>query len=67
MGHKLFFYFNRGNNGSEPITVQWIDIGFPQDRSALVRNLWAKQDLGIFTSPNIDYHSSMMLKMTPTK
>ena len=30
---------NRVDNGSEPITVQWKDIGFPVDHSALVRDL----------------------------
>ncbi len=63
--------FNRANNGSEPITVQWKDIGFSVDQSALVRDLWARKDLGIFTgnytSPNINSHSVMMLKITLTK
>ena len=63
--------FNRANNGSEPLTVQWKDIGLPEDHSATVRDLWTREDLGIFTgnytSPNIDYHSVMMLKITPTK
>jgi hypothetical protein len=70
-GSQAVLLFNRGDNGSEPITVQWSDIGFPADHSALVRDLWARQDLGTFTgkytSPNIDYHSVMMLKITPTK
>ncbi len=70
-GSQAVLLFNRGNNGSEPITVQWSDIGFPDDHSALVRDLWSRQDLGTFTgkytSPNIDYHSVMMLKITPNK
>ncbi len=70
-GSQAVVLFNRGNNGSEPITVQWSDIGFSADHSAVVRDLWAQQDLGTFTgkytSPNIDYHSVMMLKITPTK
>lgn len=70
-GSQAVVLFNRGNNGSEPITVQWSDIGFPADHSAVVRDLCAQEDLGIFTdkytSPNIDYHAVMMLKITPTK
>ena len=70
-GSQAVLLFNRGNIGSEPITVQWSDIGFPADHSATVRDLWARQDLGTFTdkytSPNISYHSVMMLKITPTK
>lgn len=63
--------FNRVDTGSEPMTVQWSDIGIPADHSAVVRDLWAHQDLGTFTgsytSPNIDHHAVMMLKITPTK
>jgi hypothetical protein len=63
--------FNRGNTGSEPITVKWNDIGFPIDQSAIVRDLLARKDLGTFTgsytSPDIDHHAVMMLKITPTK
>ncbi|CAF2717321.1 unnamed protein product [Rotaria sp. Silwood2] len=59
---------NRGNSGSESITVKWTDIAFPNDQAAIVRDLWARKDLGIFignfTSPNINYHSVMMLKIT---
>ncbi len=70
-GSAAVVLINRGDSGSEPITVQWSDIGFPVDHSAVVRDLWARQDLGTFTgkytSPNIDYHSVMMLKITPTK
>ncbi|CAF1199229.1 unnamed protein product [Adineta ricciae] len=60
--------FNRGNSVTESITVQWSDIGFPISDSALVRDLWARKDLGSFrynfTSPNIDPHSIMMLKIS---
>jgi len=70
-GSQAVLLFNRGNTGSEPITVQWTDLGFPADHSATVRDLWKHTDIGTFTgnytSPNIDYHSVMMLKITPTK
>lgn len=70
-GSQAVVLFNRGNNGSEPITVQWKDIAIPEDHSAHVRDLWERKDLGIFignyTSPNIDSHSVMMLKITPMK
>ncbi len=70
-GSQAVLLFNRGNSGSEPITVQWSDIGFPADHSAVVRDLWARKDLGTFTgnytSPNIDRHAVMMLKISPTK
>ncbi len=67
-GSQAVVLFNRGNTGSEPITVKWSDIGFPVDRSAIVRDLWARKDLGTYTgsytSPNIDHHAVMMLKIT---
>ncbi len=70
-GSQAVLLLNRANSGSEPIVVQWRDIGFLADQSALVRDLWAHQDLGTFTanytSPDIDYHSSMLLKITPTQ
>ena len=70
-GSQAVLLFNRGNNGSESITVQWKDIAIPEDHSAYVRDLWERKDLGIFignyTSPNIDFHSIMMLKITPMK
>ncbi len=70
-GSQAVVLLNRVDVGSEPITVQWSDIGFPADHSAVVRDLWARQDLGTFTfnytSPNINAHAVMMLKITPTK
>jgi hypothetical protein len=67
-GSAAVVLLNRGNSISEPITVQWSDIEFPPHDSALVRDLWARKALGPyrnnFTSPNIDPHSVMMLKIT---
>ncbi|CAF1364364.1 unnamed protein product [Rotaria sordida] len=70
-GSQAVLLFNRVNSGSEPITVEWSDIGFPTNHSAIVRDLWARKDLGTFTgsytSPNIDHHAVVMLKITLTK
>ncbi len=70
-GLQAILLFNRGNTGSELITVKWNDIQFPLDQSALVRDLLTHQDLGIFTgsytSPNINSHAVMMLNITLTK
>jgi hypothetical protein len=70
-GSQAVVLLNRGNIGSEPITVKWTDIGFPDDHPATVRDLWARKDLGTFkggfTSPNITFHSVMMLNITLTK
>jgi hypothetical protein len=70
-GSQAVLLLNRVDSGSEPITVNWRDIGFPVDHSAVVRDLWARKDIGTFTgnytSPNIDHHAVMMLKITLTK
>jgi len=67
-GSAAVLLLNRGNSVSEPITVQWTDIGFPVHDSALVRDLWARKDIGPYrgnyTSPNIDPHSVIMLKIS---
>jgi hypothetical protein len=70
-GSQAVVLFNRGVSDNEQITVQWPDIGFSVDHPALVRDLWAHKDLGIFTgnftSPNIASHAVMMLNITLTK
>ncbi len=67
-GSAAVLLFNRGNTESEPITVNWSDIDFPVRDSAIVRDLWARKQIGAFrgnyTSPNIDPHAVMMLKIT---
>lgn len=70
-GSQAVVLFNRVDGGSESMTVQWTDIGFAPTQRASVRDLWQHQDLGTFignyTSPNINAHSVMMLKITPVK
>jgi len=70
-GSQAVLLLNRADSGSEPITVKWTDIGFPAEKAATVRDLWAHKDLGSFTgsftSPNIDSHSVVMLNITLTK
>lgn len=67
-GSQAVVLLNRADSGSEEMTVKWIDIGFPSNRSAKVRDLWAHRDLGIFTnnytSPKIDSHTVIMLNIT---
>lgn len=67
-GSQAVVLLNRGDSHRETITVQWIDIGFPPTHAALVRDLWERKDVGTFTgsytSPNIEPHSVMMLKIS---
>jgi hypothetical protein len=70
-GSQAVVLLNRGDSNNEQITVKWSDIGFPVDHSAVVRDLWTRKDIGIFTgnytSPNINSHAVMMLNITLTK
>ena len=58
---------NRGGT-SAPITVHWADVGLPTEDLAIVRDLWTQKNIGPFknnyTSPNIEPHAVMMLKIT---
>ncbi len=70
-GSQAVVLLNRLDFGSESITVQWNDIGFPANHSAVVRDLWTRKDIGTFTgsytSPKIDHHAVMMLKISLVK
>ena len=70
-GSQAVVLLNRGDSNSDQITVKWSDIGFPIEHSATIRDLWAHQDLGLFTgnytSPKIDPHAVMMLNITLIK
>ncbi len=66
-GSQTVILLNRADNGIEEIIIQWTDIGFSTDHSAVVRDLWVPKDLGVFTSPKIDSHAVMMLNITLTK
>ena len=70
-GSQAVVLLNRGDIGSETITVEWADLSFPTNHSALVRDIWARKDVGTFTgsyiSPNIEHRGVMMLKITLNK
>ena len=70
-GSQAVVLLNRGDIGSESITVKWSDIGFSANHSAMIRDLWGRKDIGTFTgsytSPKIEHHEVMMLKINPMK
>jgi hypothetical protein len=70
-GSQAVVLLNRGDSNDDQITVKWTDIGFPVDHSAVIRDLWAQKDIGVFTgsytSPKIDAHGVMMLNITLNK
>ena len=70
-GSQAVVLLNRGDSNNDQITVRWTDIGFPADHAATVRDLWAHEDLGVFTgnytSPMLGAHAVMMLNITLAK
>jgi hypothetical protein len=57
---------NRGTRKSKMI-ARWKEIGLPAG-NALVRDLFARKDLGTFTdsyTTTVEPHSSVFLKITP--
>ncbi len=59
--------FNRGRN-TQPVAVSWQEIGLPYDAEPLVRDLWAKKDLGPVKdtfSAAVPSHEIAMIKVTP--
>lgn len=68
-GSQAVLLLNRNSTDSEIITVKWTDLGWSANQWALVRDLWTRQDIGLYfgsyTSPNIERHVVQMLKITP--
>jgi len=59
--------FNRGSSESE-ISVNWVQIGYPEHLAAKVRDLWAHKDVGAFTgnySAKVSSHSVVMVEIAP--
>ena len=66
-GSKAVILFNRG---SEPgtLTADWEAIGLFPGTRAVVRDLWTKQEAGVFTGQyqaRVEPHGVAMLKLTP--
>ncbi len=60
--------FNRHDKGRRMMPVSWEALGIHDRRPAVVRDLWARQELGTFTrayATQVDAHSAVLLKVTP--
>lgn len=60
--------FNRHDHGRRMMPVSWEALGIHDRRPALVRDLWARRDLGTFTrtyATQVDAHAAKLLKITP--
>jgi alpha-galactosidase len=66
-GSRAVILFNRGSEPST-LTAEWEAIGLFPGTRALVRDLWTKQDAGVFDGryqAKVDPHGVAMVRVTP--
>jgi len=66
-GSRAVVLFNRGASDAE-VSVSWEDLGYPAHLPAVVRDLWAKKDLGKSTASfatKVPSHDVVMLRVNP--
>jgi alpha-galactosidase len=66
-GGRAVVLFNRGAVDHE-VSVNWEDLGYPNQLSAAVRDLWQKKDAGRFTgkfSASVPSHGVVMVTVKP--
>ena len=66
-GSRAVVLLNRGA-AEQPITVRWVDLGYPEHLAAEVRDLWQKKDLGKFTekfTAPVGSHAVVMVTVKP--
>lgn len=56
-GDRAALLFNSGRRPIANATVEWAEVGWPTDARVRVRDLWAKQDVGVFASRYTMAHS----------
>lgn len=62
--------FNMGERNERRATVAWEALGLHDRRPCKVRDLWAGEDLGVFTgdfSTLVDSHDVALVKLTPVQ
>lgn len=68
-GSVAALFFNRGDTADD-VTCSWSELGLPSDATALVRDLWNRNDIGNFTgsytAPNVLRHGVLFAKVTPS-
>ncbi len=68
-GARAVILFNRGQ-AAQQMAVSWQEIGLPYDAEPMVRDLWAKKDLGRIKgtfSATVPAHEVVMIKVTPAQ
>ncbi|MCX7681833.1 MAG: hypothetical protein N2508_07710 [Anaerolineae bacterium] len=62
--------FNLGNMSGRLIGVAWESLGLDDRRPCLVRDLWAHEDIGVFTgdfTARVDSHDVALVRITPQR
>lgn len=61
--------FNRSAKHPRTIPLAWESVGLHDRRPAMVRDLWKREDLGVFTGSfcaPVEPHGCLLLKLTPS-
>jgi alpha-galactosidase len=67
-GSAAVGFFNLNDNSAVSHTIGWETLGIHDRRPCLVRDLWARRDIGEFTRSfqcKVAPHDSMILRITP--
>jgi alpha-galactosidase len=65
-GDLAVVLYNSGNANGVSVAVSWEELGWASSDSVLVRDLWARLDLGLFTQSveaTLDAHDVKLLRM----
>ncbi len=60
--------FNLGEINQRQIAVAWETLGLHPERDCLIRDLWAKEDIGVFRTSfvtSVDGHQGKLIRITP--
>lgn len=66
-GDLCVILFNSGQNDNVPVAVSWEEIGWSNDDSVSIRDLWAHDDVGVFQEGyerSLAAHDIAMLRLT---
>jgi alpha-galactosidase len=66
-GSRAVGLLNRTGSESE-IGVHWTDLGYPENLSASVRDLWAHRDKGVHKggyAPKVPSHGTVVIRVVP--
>jgi alpha-galactosidase len=61
-------FFNRNDHEARTMVVSWEAVGLHDRRPAVVRDLWAEEDLGTFErcfAARVESHACKILRLTP--